>query len=106
MPRHHRPARHPVTIVRRGTPTAPGAVRVYCGNPSPLGNPHARRGLKMTERHRVCDLYEDEFGSTSQLAAVAVIADIAQRQPVELECWCWPKRCHCETIKRWLEILY
>lgn len=32
-----------ITVVRKGTPTAPGATRIYVGRGSPLGNPFTHR---------------------------------------------------------------
>lgn len=94
-----------ITVVKRGSDTAPNAVRFYCGRGSPLGNPHAMRGMSKAERDRVCDLYAAEFPTWEQMKECAWILDYMRRRPgkdLELECFCVPKRCHCETIRDYL----
>jgi hypothetical protein len=101
-----------LTITRRGTDIAPGAIRFYCGRGSPLGNPHVARNRSDKERDRVCDLYADGFPTKEQDAECRYMlnhADIKGFDTIELDCFCQHhgvgKRCHCETIKRYIETL-
>lgn len=101
-----------ITITRKGTPTAPGAIRFYCGRGSPLGNPHVARNRSPKERDRVCDLYEDGFPDVAQRDECWWMIGSADRggfDAIELECFCQHegvgKRCHCETIKGYMETL-
>ena len=94
-----------ITIVKRGSATAPDAVRIYCGRGSPLGNPHVMKHKSIAERNRVCDMYAAEFPTWEQMKECAWIIDFMRRRPgfnLELECFCAPKRCHCETIRDYL----
>lgn len=69
-----------------------------------LGNPFYMHNE--SERDEVCDKYEKWFWENynepfydylSEIAYAACTKDIA------LGCWCYPKRCHAETIKAHLE---
>lgn len=84
---------------------------------SVLGNPFYMRSENY--RDEVCDKYESYFndmlkrskhsGSSNVKAKVFVqelrrLYKIARTYgKLELFCWCAPKRCHAETIKRFLE---
>lgn len=70
--------------------TPPGAV--YCGRGSPWGNPFVI-GEHGT-RDEVCDRYELEILPTLDLTPLI---------GKDLECWCAPKRCHCDSIIHALE---
>lgn len=92
-----------ITVVRKGTAVAPGAIRHYCGRPSPLGNPFVMRSEK--DRDIVCDKYEKWFlerHSELRPHLRAILAK-ADGRDIELECFCAPRRCHCDTIKHALE---
>jgi len=87
----------------------------YCGrassykgigeNLSVLGNPY----LLTTEDKRdlVCDLYEEDFDKLRetkpgfQEALDKIIEDV-EIQKVTLGCFCKPKRCHCDTIHKYV----
>jgi len=85
----------------------------YCGRPewyknngkdySILGNP-----FSATEygRDKACDMYDEYFHMMLKdedfKSALDEIAKSAQLEDVRLGCWCAPKRCHTETIRRWL----
>ena len=73
---------------------------------SVLGNPfymHAE-----SERDLVCDKYQLYFDKqlTCNSDFVAelnrLLGIYKQYGKIELFCWCYPKRCHAETIKAWL----
>lgn len=61
------------------------------------------------ERNRVCDAYEqwlpakllDNGAEMRQFQELAQLARDSER--LELVCYCAPKRCHADTIKRLLE---
>lgn len=90
---------HEITVVKVGTPTAPGAARIHCGRSGPLGNPHVMRNKSQAERDRVCDEHVRTFGTLTQLQHLARIKAIAKTCPVELECYCAPLRCHCDFLR-------
>ena len=65
----------------------------YCGRGSPLGNPYVigRDGT----RDEVCDKYDAWIDTQPQLRPL-----IASLKGRDLVCFCAPKRCHCETVRR------
>jgi len=74
-----------------------------------LGNPFYMRNE--TERDAVCDKYEVYFNTKlgTDKKFVTALRDIyysAKTQNVALGCWCFPKRCHAETIKRFIENMF
>lgn len=75
---------------------------------SPLGNNFIMNGKSLKERNRVCDEYEEWF--YQQLDNVEFMKEIRLLRSIlflhgklELYCWCYPERCHAETIKSYLE---
>lgn len=74
---------------------------------SPVGNPFYM--VSEEKRDEVCDKYEAFF--KKQIVVEGSFRDYAYKilkalktyGKVTLYCWCPPKRCHAETIKRWLE---
>lgn len=76
----------------------------YIGRGSPLGNPYPI--TKQDSRDFVCDAYEDWLRRKIQSNDKLVInelnrlANIALEGPLDLICFCSPKRCHGLTIKR------
>ena len=81
---------------------------VYCGRGSALGNPFNMNGEAM--RDEVCDKYEEYFNeevnvkkNPAMLAQLRVIWKQAKAGDVNLGCFCAPKRCHCDTIKIFIE---
>ena len=92
-----------------------------CDRKSPVGNPYTMHNE--SERDKVCEQYESLFDQTMHDNTLddntvgplfnsnvgkfrAYIQEIVnfhnQHGHVTLACWCAPKRCHCETIKRWI----
>lgn len=85
-----------------------GDKGVYCGRPSPLGNPFHMRNEK--DRDEVCDRYQEWFDDMVRRKNPQVMRELNRLKRIldrdgelNLLCWCAPKRCHCETIKRCLE---
>lgn len=75
-----------------------------------LGNPFYMHNE--SERDDVCDKYQDYFNrqitkSPEFFKEVLDIATISLEEDVALGCWCYPKRCHAEVIKEFIEeVLY
>lgn len=91
-----------ITVVRRGTPGA-----YYIGRPSPLGNPFFMKDESM--RDEVCDRYEEWFKAKIKNQDPKVMdllrslyRDGMRDGYISLACYCAPKRCHGDTIKRFL----
>lgn len=72
-----------------------------------LGNSFKMNSEK--ERDLVCDNYEKWFDTQIKnknevvLRELRQIYKVALKQDVALGCWCYPKRCHALTIKRFLD---
>jgi hypothetical protein len=82
----------------------------YIGRPSPLGNPFIL--TDESNRDIVCDMYaewlEEKVHSKDSkvLAELRKIKKLAERQEgVVLGCYCSPKRCHGDEIKKLMEKL-
>lgn len=72
-----------------------------------LGNQFKMNNEK--ERNLVCDNYEKWFESQIKNKNEVVLRELRQiyklalKQDIALGCWCYPKRCHAITIKRFLD---
>ena len=61
-----------------------------------------------SERDKVCDEYELYFRKLITYSDRAVdylnsmLDALKKYGHIELSCWCAPKRCHAQTIRRWL----
>jgi hypothetical protein len=78
----------------------------YCGRGSPVGNPFVLKLEK--DRDLVCDKYHDWFHkqlilNDKLIDYVDMLFEKAKVGDLNLGCFCAPKRCHCETIKTYLE---
>jgi hypothetical protein len=74
---------------------------------TPVGNPYPLDDE--ADRDKVCDKYDVWF-NTVGLKDPKVLAYLnslrlylVKHKKIILLCWCWPKRCHGLTIKKWLE---
>lgn len=85
---------------------------IWCGRPSPVGNPWEMLNRSQEERDRVCDLYIPWFNEQMKTptAAAHFVLDLvlqAEQGDVHLGCVCKQKnaevRCHCDTIKRFID---
>lgn len=94
--------------LRTEKPTKPYQVRIDRGH-SILANPF--RMLSELNRDEVCDKYEEYFyiqldKNEAFKQALRNLYEIAIKyKKLELFCWCYPKRCHGETIKKFLSTL-
>lgn len=90
-----------------GHKNQPGAQ--YIGRGSPLGNPYVMVSGSKSERDLVCDMYEAWFRDRVEQKDPRVMNELrrlyvlAKQGDLVLGCFCAPKRCHGETIKRFLE---
>lgn len=72
-----------------------------------LGNPFFMKDESC--RDEVCDKYEIYFYQQIELENVRFVQkldklyNLAQTQNIVLACWCFPKKCHAETIKEYIE---
>lgn len=102
-----------------------GEVLVKVDRSSPLGNPYVMNGFSNSEREHVCDLYQynyfdkivDKTVSDSELYKflgrkvdresfmneLRRIYTLALQNDIALGCWCYPKRCHAESIIAFLQ---
>lgn len=99
-----------ITVVRKGTPPAPGAIRVYVGRGSPLGNPFTHKDgtkapTKVGSRAEAVQAYaaylKEKLAQKDERIRKALneIALAAMRgQRVELECYCAPHACHADVL--------
>lgn len=89
---------------RREKPVHPYDVWV-CRKRSVLGNPYILEDERY--RNKVCDQYEEWFEHNKMRTGVAAelqrVLNLYSRYGIlRLFCWCAPKRCHAETIKKYL----
>lgn len=94
--------------LREGYPKKVTDVRV--DRASALGNPF--RMANESERNKVCDLYKEWFNTQIETGNKLVINELnrlyflyKEYGELNLYCWCYPKRCHAEVIKEYLEWL-
>lgn len=81
---------------------------IYCGRGSALGNPFPMSSE--SQRNKVCDDYETYFNQKVKvekcepmLKQLRLIYSEAKKGDVDLGCFCAPRRCHCDTIKNFIE---
>ena len=83
---------------------------IYVGRGSPLGNPTPIDATHT--RNDVCDKYhKDMLNAVTYNMLTQVQADELNKihalhkagETVHLACYCYPKRCHAETIKEIIE---
>lgn len=84
---------------------------------TPLGNPFYMGHESM--RDEVCDEYEAYFmdfvarletpeaydlsdKDIEMSKQLEHLLELAKQVDITLMCWCYPKRCHCDTIAAWL----
>ena len=82
-------------------------IVVYCGRPSILQNPYVIG--KHGNRNEVCDLYQKDFARLVKIEGpfrneVIRLYKLAKTIDITLLCFCTPNRCHCDTIKNFLNI--
>ncbi len=86
-----------------------GARGIYVGRPSPLGNPFVLQDE--ASRAAVIRAYEDwlaeQLLDLQSAASVELhrLATLARNQDLCLVCFCAPKACHADSIKRTIEAI-
>lgn len=85
------------------------AWQVRVDRTSVLGNPFYMNNEN--ERNQVCDKYEMYFNNkildknSSFYKELERLINIYNKYgKLELFCWCYPKRCHAETIKKYIKL--
>lgn len=91
--------------------------QVYCGRrngkldlpQSVFANPFYMKDE--SKRDEVCDKYNDYFNKMCKQSLMGkelwILANVhIEYGKLELACYCAPKRCHCDAIKRHLEEHY
>ena len=83
-------------------------VLIKVDRSSVLGNVYVMKSEK--DRDKVCDLYEKMFdrkvgikGSTFRNEVIRIYRMVREGKDVALGCWCYPKRCHADYIKAFIE---
>lgn len=86
--------------------TDPLATNV--GRPTPLGNPFPMR--KESQRDEVCNNYEQWFNDKLSQQDPLVLNELRklwvlgkQQGYLNLGCYCAPRRCHADTIAKFLK---
>jgi poly(3-hydroxybutyrate) depolymerase len=88
--------------------TVPAGQRtgvVYCGRPSPLGNPF-RLGVHGSRSECIAKFRRWLWERLQARDAVVLAALDSLREDSVLGCWCKPHDCHCDVIVRawkWLQ---
>lgn len=72
------------------------AVRV--DRRTPWGNPFRMRNGSDAERDRVCDAFEEWAMAPEQEQFRKEVRRVLRGK--HLACWCAPKRCHAETLRK------
>lgn len=96
----------PTLLVGRVNSDLEDFVNIRIDRTSPLGNPFIMS--EESERDCVCDKYEEYF--QNKVKEVGDFRDEVIRlyrlvkagRKVNLQCWCSPKRCHGDTIKKFI----
>lgn len=91
---------------RAGSIPAPGGFRVVrVDRGTPLGNPYPMR--TEAERDRVCESYDAWLArqiEDPESAAARALRRLFERyrrgEDLALACWCAPKRCHAESLRK------
>lgn len=81
-------------------------VLIKVDRSSILGNPFYMKYESM--RNTVCEQYDTYFKNKVQtddnfMRELNRIKELAKTYDIALACWCYPKRCHAETIKTYIE---
>ena len=87
----------------------PGEILIRVDRTTVLGNPFYMNGED--DRDRVCNAYQKYFEICVQDTSsvfyqkILLIQALSKFNHVALGCWCYPKRCHAQTIKNFVDKL-
>lgn len=86
-------------------------IEVYCGRPKyglPIkyGNPYPMKDE--SQRDKVCNDFDIHFDWEMEQnpefkSLMYELLELAKTNDITLVCFCYPKRCHTEKIKKWLD---
>ena len=74
----------------------PGFEWVIVDRRTPWGNPYKMENDSQAERDRVCKIFE----TYAEARALQEPDWLKPLRGKNLACWCSPKRCHAETLRR------
>jgi hypothetical protein len=96
-----------INIINISNQEIPKSNYFYCGRGSPVGNPYTMDvGITRTQ---VCNNYELWFNKElkdpdSKFSKyIGYMVALHKYYDITLGCYCFPKKCHCETIKNHVE---
>lgn len=92
----------PVSVINKHKDKDPAAV--YCGRPSPLGNPfvmgkHGTREECVSQYATWLDERLADKSSPQRKLMVALFKRHKAGEEIRLACWCAPLACHCDIIR-------
>jgi hypothetical protein len=84
-----------------------GEILIKVDRSTVVGNPFYMRTQTKSERDIVCDKYDVYFKEKMRndplfMAFVNHIVELGRTKDIALGCWCFPKRCHAETILEYI----
>jgi benzoyl-CoA reductase/2-hydroxyglutaryl-CoA dehydratase subunit BcrC/BadD/HgdB len=98
-----------IKIINKRTTNYKEMVGFDVDRNSPVGNPFYL--TDESERDAVCDAYEQYFHikikdeSSRFFTYMQQLIDYYNiHGHIVLRCWCYPKRCHAETIKNYIQV--
>ena len=90
----------------------------YIGRPSILGNPYSHKkesiaNIIVKNSDVAVDFYKEYFYNKINIGDVEFLKELnkllifyKENKKLNIVCWCYPKRCHGEVIKEYLEKLF
>lgn len=96
---------HPITITNRHHKGPKGE---YIGRGSPLGNPYpitqALPRAQAIAKYKIWLQAKMDAQDPTVIKELTRLYVLAEKQPIALECFCYPKPCHGEIIRRALTL--
>jgi hypothetical protein len=85
-------------------------VNIRVDRKTPLGNPCIMRNESNKERNRVIKNFKDLYLQLVKIKKLKIRKEtikiykiLKSGKNVNLQCWCYPKPCHADIIKEFLE---
>lgn len=89
-------------------------IAVYCGRPTPLGNPFTvgKDGTRKQVIAKFAHWFDGMVASHERTPARRLLRQLEilsaryqfdEDEHLFLLCWCYPDDCHCDVIKEYLE---
>ncbi len=99
-----------VRVANKGTEhPRVGEYTYYVGRPTALGNPF--KAYRESQRDTVVDRYDEwlrtRMRTDNQVSrrVLEMVGLVKSGHNITLQCWCAPKRCHADVIKKVMEEL-